>query len=65
MKDLGVPLSRDQMKKITGGMWPCFECTSLQNPVLATFYCQTAQDCVDQYLSACVGQINCECHRGE
>jgi hypothetical protein len=62
MKDLGVPLNRDEMKKITGGLWPCFECTSWLNPTLATFYCQTQYDCIDQTLSVCEGQVNCECH---
>lgn len=64
MQELGVPLNRSEMKKITGGQAACFECSSLLEPTLATFYCFTGQDCVDRMLSVCEGQINCGCRAG-
>lgn len=62
MQELGVPLSRSEMQKITGGRTACFECSSDQNPTLATFYCSTGSDCVTQTQSVCQGQTNCSCH---
>jgi hypothetical protein len=64
MEDIGVPLSRNEMKKIVGGRVFCMECTSLQNPTLATFYCDGIYSCYNQTMEACQGQINCECHTG-
>ena len=62
MQELGVPLSRSEMKSITGGVAACFECTSDQNQTLDTFYCSTTQDCINQTMNACQGQTHCECH---
>jgi hypothetical protein len=65
MKELGIPLTRSEMRKIMGGFPPaCFECTSDGNPTLATFYCSSTPDCASQTWSVCQGQTNCECHAG-
>jgi hypothetical protein len=64
MQELGVPLSRSEMRKIKGGTEACFECSSAQNPTLDTFYCSTMQECLDRVQAACEGQTNCSCHAG-